>query len=169
MYNRIFKGDYLLSEVGCSVATVAFIEIALKFFEQERLPSDESSLLEDYKFKLEDIVNWVFEKGWNNRFSSIKFPNNYKNDFELIENLETMFTDDKFGIRGKTFGQLITTYSKASHGSIREMKNLFEILVGGVLLVLSRPPYNFRCYYDNTDGKPYIIIGSCANPEKWEK
>lgn len=165
MYNRIFKADYLLFKAGCSVETVALIEIALKFFEQKRLPPTGDYLRDEHKFKLEDIVNCVFDKDSNNRFSSIKFPDSYKDDSELIENLEKMFSDDRYGIYGKTLDELITMYSKLPYRNIRELKYLFQILMEGMSLVLSRSPYVFRCYFNSIDGTPYFIIGSWANPE----
>lgn len=165
MYNRIFKAEYLLSEAGCSIETVAFLEIALKFFEKAKLPATETYLSGERKFKLEDIVNEVFATYSNNRFAGIKFPDSYMNDSELMDNLHEMFFDDKFGVSGKTFDELVTLHSKSWHPPIQSMKNLFEILVEGMVIVLSKPPYNFRCYYKNIDGNPYFIVGSWANPE----
>ena len=169
MYNRIFNADYLLFKTGCAIETVAFLEIALAFFERANLPATEAYLQGERKFKFEDIVNEVFNKDSNNRFSSIKFPESYKNDPELIENLEERFSNERFGVRGKTYQELVEINSKSSHTNIQTTKKLFDILVDGITLVLSSPPYYFRCYNKNIDGDSYFIVGSWKKPESWGK
>ena len=164
MYNRIFKADYLLYNMGCSVETVAFLEIVLKHFEKANLPVTESFLGNERKFKVEDIFDEVFDKDVDGRFSSIKFPNSYKDDAELIEKLEAMFSDDKNGIRGKNLDELLTAHEGYYGSDIKVMNDLFQIVIVGIVQVLSRQPYGFRVYYRNIDGVPYFVVGSWANP-----
>lgn len=160
MYNNIFQADYLLFKEGCAVETVAFVEMVLRFFEQERLPVAEEFLKKDeYKFKLEDIVDSVFEKDDKNRYARVKFPESY-NDSELVKKIKEMFFDNRYGIVGKNFEELMTISNRSPFDTIREEKYLFQILLRGMSLVLLRSPYNFRCTYSKIDNEPYFIIGS---------
>ena len=164
MYNNIFKADYLLFKEGCTVETVAFVEMALRFLEKERLPVAAEFLKKDeYEFKLEDIVDSIFEKDDENRYSGIKFPDSY-NDSELVKSIKEMFFDDKYGIAGKNFEELMIV--RSYFDTIREEKYLFQILLRGMLLVLTHSPYNFRCTCAEIDHEPYFIIGSW-NPRTW--
>ena len=168
MYNRVFKADVLLYKAGCSIETVAFLEIVLKFFEGARLPATEEFLSAEHTFKLEDIVDAVFDKDSKNRFTNITFPDSYKNDSELINNLEAMFaSEDKYGIRGKTFDELVEAYNKTYHSDIRSMRNLFDILVEGISIVLSKEPYGFCCCYKSIEGTIYFIVNSWATIGKY--
>lgn len=163
MYNRKFKADYLLTEAGCPGETVAFLEIALKYFEVARLPESEDRIKKEREFKVEEIFDEVFSKDSDGRYTEIKFPKKYKENAGLIEKLEKMF---QISIKGKTFDELLLTH-KPLECNITETTDMFDIIVKGIEIVFTRQPYVFRSYFYRKNGVPYVVVGSWANPKVW--
>lgn len=75
-----------------------------------------------------------------------------------------MVSDDRFGICGKTFDELIITCSNKPNRSIKEKYYLLLTLIKGMTLVLTRSPHFLDCYIDVIDGEPYFIIDPRHDP-----
>lgn len=159
MYNIIFNADTLNKDLKCSQEVVALTEMALDFFEKKRLPITEDMLVEEeYRYRVKDIMQNVFEIDANNKLVGVKFPRYLQNDEIIAPKIQKMFSDY---IEGKDYEELEAKHKKMGHFQyIKREENPFKIIIQGIVTSLTRPPYNLKCHYRNIDGQFYFVVGS---------